>query len=161
MSKSRRSGVAQILDDLARLCERCGPWDAVLFTGDLVQSGKPEEFEAMQREFLDPLWERLDRLGSGGARLLAVPGNHDLVRPDANADDPAAETLLRPERVVDVAGRFWGNPAISDRAVIDRAFTPYSEWWAQDPRRPEGLICGTLPGDFAVSLPLGDPRSGS
>ncbi len=37
---------APFLDDLARLHELCGPWDAVLFTGDFVQSGEPAQFEA-------------------------------------------------------------------------------------------------------------------
>jgi 3',5'-cyclic AMP phosphodiesterase CpdA len=43
------------LDDLGALHDRCGPWDAVLFTGDLVQSGEPDQFAAMQRQVLDPL----------------------------------------------------------------------------------------------------------
>ena len=30
------------LDDIAKLHGRCGPWDAVLFTGDLVQSGQAQ-----------------------------------------------------------------------------------------------------------------------
>jgi hypothetical protein len=47
------------LDSLAALHERCGRWDAVLFTGDLVQSGETAQFEKMQAEVLDPLWEKL------------------------------------------------------------------------------------------------------
>jgi hypothetical protein len=43
-----------LLDDLEKLHARCGPWDAVLFTGDLVQSGESEQFEAMQRQVLTP-----------------------------------------------------------------------------------------------------------
>ena len=78
------------LDSLAELHERCGPWDAVLFTGDLVQSGESAQFERMKAEVLDPLWQKLDELGSGDAVLLAVPGNHDLYRPNPDDDDPAA-----------------------------------------------------------------------
>jgi hypothetical protein len=37
----------------------CGPWDAVLFTGDLVQSGESAQFKEMQTEVLDPLWRTL------------------------------------------------------------------------------------------------------
>ncbi len=36
----------------------------------------------MQEQVLDPLWQRLEELGAGHAKLIAVPGNHDLVRPD-------------------------------------------------------------------------------
>ena len=53
------------LDSLADLHERCGRWHAVLFTGDLVQSGESAQFEKMQAEVLDPLWQTLDELGSG------------------------------------------------------------------------------------------------
>ena len=45
------------LESLAALHERCGPWDTVLFTGDLVQSGKSEQFREMQTEVLNPLWD--------------------------------------------------------------------------------------------------------
>lgn len=69
------------LDDLAELHKLSGPWQAVLFTGDLVQQGKSEEFEEMQQKVLDRLREKLTELGSGDAVLLAVPGNHDLYRP--------------------------------------------------------------------------------
>src|SRR5579862_4735216 len=70
------------LDDLNLLHAKTGPWQAVLFTGDLVQSGKSSEFDDMQREVLDRLWGKLRELGSEDAVLLAVPGNHDLCRPD-------------------------------------------------------------------------------
>ena len=37
------------LDDLNRLYERCGPWDLVLFTGDITQHGLPDEFDRSLR----------------------------------------------------------------------------------------------------------------
>src|SRR6185436_4980310 len=69
------------LEDLEDLHKATGPWQAVLFTGDFVQSGRSEEFREMQKEVLDRLWEKLQKLGSGDAVLLGVPGNHDLFRP--------------------------------------------------------------------------------
>jgi 3',5'-cyclic AMP phosphodiesterase CpdA len=66
-------------EDLAAMHDRSGPWDLVVFTGDLTQRGSAEEFDALS-ETLDDLWVYLGRLGSV-PRLLAVPGNHDLVRP--------------------------------------------------------------------------------
>src|SRR5947207_15969570 len=86
---------APFLEDLERLHDRSGPWDAVLFTGDLVQSGEPGQFRDMQREVLDRVWDKLGKLGSGEAVLLAVPGNHDLRRPEKKSDNPARDTLLR------------------------------------------------------------------
>ncbi|HYN76721.1 MAG TPA: metallophosphoesterase, partial [Lamprocystis sp. (in: g-proteobacteria)] len=143
------------LDDIAKLHGLCGPWDAVLFTGDLVQSGEPEQFEAMQREFLDPLWARLDKLGSGDAKLLAVPGNHDLIRPDPKLDNPAAHRLLERDGFDRVRDWFWDRPACSYRTVIDEAFTPYLNWWCSAPHRAAPVTCGMLPGDFATTLPVG------
>ena len=67
------------LNDVGRLHQRCGPFDLVFFTGDLVQSGKAEEFKRVN-EFLSRLWAKLQQLGSSPI-LLALPGNHDLVRP--------------------------------------------------------------------------------
>jgi len=38
-------------DDLKKLHEKCGPWDLVLFTGDLTQRGSAEEFQKVNPEF--------------------------------------------------------------------------------------------------------------
>ena len=71
------------LESLEALHQRCGPWQAVLFTGDLVQSGAPAQFAEMQAEVLDSLWEKLTALGSGDAVFLAVPGNSRSLPPKA------------------------------------------------------------------------------
>src|SRR5436853_1607974 len=61
-------------DDLARVHEKSGPWHAVLFTGDLVQSGIADQFEQLEESVLSPLWEHLSALGSKDAILFTVPG---------------------------------------------------------------------------------------
>ncbi len=121
------------LDSLAALHEHSGRWHAVLFTGDLVQSGETAQFERMQTEVLDPLWRKLEELGSGDAVLLAVPGNHDLFRPDPDDDDPAAERLLEDDGFERVRGKFWDRPAGSYRRVVTNAFGAYSQWWDEAP----------------------------
>jgi 3',5'-cyclic AMP phosphodiesterase CpdA len=63
----------QFFEDLTELHKTCGPWDAVLFTGDFVQRGSKEEFDKLN-ELLDPLWVHLASLGPTPV-LLAVPGN--------------------------------------------------------------------------------------
>ncbi|GAB6141738.1 hypothetical protein JCM14076_24670 [Methylosoma difficile] len=139
-------------DDLALLHDLSGPWDAVLFTGDLVQRGKSEEFNQLQAEFLDRLWQKLDELGSGAAQLLAVPGNHDLFRPDKSK--PAAHMLMLPGGFDAIAETFWDSekPDNEYRIVINEAFAPYREWWQNTPKRPSTIKHGLLPGDFASSL---------
>lgn len=148
------------LDDLVALHKLCGPWDAVLFTGDLVQSGKSEEFKKMQAEVLAPLWRKLQELGSGDAVLLAVPGNHDLYRPDPNEDNPAAERLLEVGGYEKVQDKFWQQPTGSYRRVINHAFAAYLEWWNQAPHRPANLKTSLLPGDFAATLEKSGKRIG-
>jgi tetratricopeptide (TPR) repeat protein len=148
------------LDSLAALHERCGPWDAVLFTGDLVQSGETAQFEKMQAEVLDPLWERLRELGSGDAVLLAVPGNHDLYRPNPLDDNPAVDVLLEEggfQRIEEK--KFWDQPAGGYRRVINDAFAAYSQWWNKAAHRP-AVNVGALPGDFSTTLLCNGRRIG-
>jgi predicted MPP superfamily phosphohydrolase len=140
------------LDSLAPLRERCGPWDAVLFTGDFVQSGKAAQFAELQTEVLEPLWERLGELGSGNAVLLAVPGNHDLYRPNPQEDNAAIDALLDKDGFKRIEEKFWDQPAGGYRRVVNDAFAPYSEWWGKAPHRPGGVKVGILPGDFSVTL---------
>ncbi|MDL2354439.1 MAG: metallophosphoesterase [Pseudomonadota bacterium] len=147
-------------DDLAEMHKRTGPWQVVFFTGDLVQQGRAQEFAAMQREVLDRLWRKLHELGSGDAVLLAVPGNHDLVRPDPAPDDPARDKLLEKERFAEVAARFWGKPDGGYRRVVNTAFAAYSDWWGSASQRPRSLQNGILPGDFACTLDCGDHAVG-
>lgn len=114
----------------------------------------------MQQNFLDPLWERLHELGSSEAKLLAVPGNHDLLRPDSKSDNPASDTLLSEDGFARVADRFWADSACSYRGVIDEAFAPYLDWWNLVSHRPNSITCGALPGDFAVTLSVADHSIG-
>jgi tetratricopeptide (TPR) repeat protein len=148
------------LDSLASLHERCGPWDAVLFTGDLVQSGETAQFEKMQAEVLDPLWKKLRELGSGDAVLLAVPGNHDLYRPNPNEDNAAIDVLLEKDDFQRIETKFWDQPAGAYRRVINDAFAAYSQWWDKAPRRLGDIKTGALPGDFSATLQRGDRRIG-
>jgi 3',5'-cyclic AMP phosphodiesterase CpdA len=135
------------LESLTALHERCGPWQAVLFTGDLVQSGESAQFTRMQAEVLDPLWQKLTELGSGDAVFLSVPGNHDLYRPRPELpdfDDPAMETLLRRDGFNSIEAKFWQQPSGTYRRAINNAFAAYTEWWEKAPRRPAGLSGGAV-----------------
>lgn len=147
-------------DDLAKLHDTTGPWQAVLFTGDLVQQGMSEEFRGMQKEVLDRLWVELKKLGSGDAKLLAVPGNHDLFRPKPEEDNPAMERLLEDGGFQRIADKFWNNPSVSYRSAVNNVFGAYSQWWKTAPHRAPGIRDGLLPGDFACTLEHGGRRIG-
>ena len=143
-------GVKDILfEDLERLHERSGPWDLLLFTGDLTQRGRADEFDAFSAA-LEPLWRRIEALGSS-PRLLAVPGNHDLVRPEPTL--PEVLILQRWAEFPAVQDDFWRDPASPYRRLVDRVFANYSEWLARCPfPRPAKLTPGILPGDFAATI---------
>ena len=150
-------GVREILfADLEKLHERCGPWDLVLFSGDLTQRAAPEEFERLTQT-LTQLWEHLKALGSTPS-LLAVPGNHDLVRPDPRR--PETLVLARWPTYPEVQVEFWRDPTSPYRKVVDQAFANYSDWLARQPFCALKLQPGLLPGDFSTVLTKGGLRLG-
>ena len=71
----------QFQTSLTELHGRCGPWDLILFTGDLAFSGQRVEYEQVDA-FLTTLKGTLKDLDpQSNPLVLAVPGNHDLSRP--------------------------------------------------------------------------------
>lgn len=152
----------EFFKDLARLHAKSGPWDFVLFTGDLTQRGTAEEFQALD-ETLDAIWKHLRALGSEEPVLLAVPGNHDLVRPPPGSE--ALQTLMTWHEDASVRQRFWGDASADVRALVHEAFRPFSEWrarWFERHPPPPSVTLrdGILPGDFSATLQRGDVRLG-
>jgi len=145
-------------DDLGFLIKQAGGLDLVCFTGDLTQQGRKDEF-AQVGLFLARLWEHFDKLGQRPC-LLAVPGNHDLVRPAEK--DPVLLTLTKLWADPMVGPEFWNDPQSPYRHLIEDAFANYREWWEglQLPRLPAGPAAGMLPGDFAVSFAKNGLRIG-
>jgi hypothetical protein len=149
----------KFFDDLLKLHKLSGPWDAVLFTGDLVYSGK--EFSDMEDDFLIRLWKTLRELNSGDAVLLAVPGNHDLVRPKSSPPKPAVRVLLEEKGFQNIYSEFWSDPKCDYRKVCANCFSNYQTWWEKVPFRGETEIkYGMLPGDFTATLPISGHRIG-
>ncbi|EDM81113.1 Extracellular ligand-binding receptor [Plesiocystis pacifica SIR-1] len=140
------------LDDLERLHDRCGPWQVVAFTGDLTQRGSAEEFERLD-ETLGELSEHLARLGSTPA-LLAVPGNHDLVRPKRMR---AVHRLIANwEAQPDVHTELWDDEESEYREALEAIFEPFCAWWTKRMAAlPEdwSVRAGVLPGDWSVTIP--------
>lgn len=135
---------AALFEDLTKVSEQAGPWDLVLFTGDLTQKGSPAEFARLE-ETLGELWAHLAKLGSHPL-LLAVPGNHDLMRPDKN--DPCLAALDQWQSNPRVRESFWTHSAYL--TLIREAFAPYQAFWDRAAQRPPtGVTPGHLPGDFA------------
>ncbi len=145
--------------DLKKLHEKSGPWDLVLFTGDLTNRGSAEEFKKLNI-FLEELWKEFKRLGSS-PKLLAVPGNHDLVRPNWN-DDPDVQSNDDPDESEfwnDVQSEFWNTK--SPEHKVTEAFKNYTNWLKNPPSKVvDNLKHGILPGDFSVTIEKGDAKLG-
>jgi predicted MPP superfamily phosphohydrolase len=142
-----------VFSDLKELSHHCGPWDLVLFTGDLVQKGSAEEYAKLDIN-LEKLMNRLRDLGRDPI-LLAVPGNHDLLRPSAMASQ--ARALRDWGNDQELRDHFWKVPESEYRTFIDGLFASYTEWWERwRTTHPflsgDVFTPGLLPGDFSLSL---------
>ncbi len=155
---------AELLRDLEHMREQTGAWDLVVFSGDIVHSGQREQFDKAQA-FLGRLW-RAFREWDCEPRLVTVPGNHDLARPD---DDLAATLLARWEEVP-FRQDFWGEDEGGYRGRVRQTLAAYERWWeglcrapapASTPTPPDELsrlpvlapsATGGLPGDFTSTF---------
>lgn len=151
----------EVLKDLARLHDQSGPWHMVIVAGDLSMRGSPAELDEAERT-LEDLLEFLRSLGSNPA-LLAVPGNHDMVRADAPATGMQALRRWRDDPRIE--REFWTDPDSPGRRLVDRALSPWERWWDRRLERGFGdsvtsYRAGLLPGDFTVSARAGDLEMG-
>ena len=137
-------------DDLERLRKKCGPWQLVFFTGDLVQKGSKGEFDRLDRDILKPLWDHFNKLGCNPL-LLAVPGNHDLIRPIKGSS--AVDYLLHSDLFHEIADKVFDDPHSEYKKVIDSAFLNYDNWnKTRCSSTGFHIEFGLLPGDFSVTI---------
>lgn len=73
----------QILKDIRRHLESHGAIDLVVFSGDLTQMAKEEEFDSVFSDLME-LWSVFSEYRTC-PKLVVVPGNHDLTRPAADS----------------------------------------------------------------------------
>jgi len=145
------SNVEEIFfNDLKLLFDRDGAWDMVLFTGDLTQRGTKAEFDEVDK-LLQKLWSRFKEWGFT-PKLLAIPGNHDLVRP-ADESDASLINLLNNWHLPAVQKPFWEKTDSPQRGLISNAFQPFTEWWKNTLiPKPDVFSHGLLPGDCSASF---------
>ena len=137
-----------LFNDIEQLIPTIGNIDVVFFTGDIVNSGSQNEYITFET-FLQKLWRCFDTLGQR-PRLIAVPGNHDLIRNDNSMVDimttweKEKESFLR-EYHTDYQG-----------CTFARTFSNYIDWWNNkkwdtNQYKPAGIDIGVFPGDFTYS----------
>lgn len=141
--------------DLEDLCKRTGGWDLVLVTGDLTQQGNRKEFNELSST-LQKITEKLASLGSNIA-VLAVPGNHDLVRPKPLAPETIALKSWHDDSMADLREMFWSDEGETNqyRQAIESAFMNYTAWWKVHCQQLPAWVTiknGLLPGDFSATI---------
>jgi len=150
---------SELLNDLKRLHERAGSVDFVIFSGDLVQKGTAEEykrFHAIINSLLDRISERQAR-----PKLITVPGNHDLVRPDAISPEGIALKQFWKDQALRT--QLWEKQGRSYRQFLDTTFKNYTDWRSSAieagiHEKPENI--GILPGDASYVLDVNGEQFG-
>jgi hypothetical protein len=134
--------------------------DLVVFSGDLVFSGLPEQFRDGVDPFCVRLWSHFKKHRLGDPILLTVPGNHDLQRPSSYGEDAALKTLHSFFDNEGVRGSIFSVESGDLLALIQRAFGSYSEWQIrntgyqvyENKLHEANYERGKLPGDFSYRL---------
>ncbi|MDB5742351.1 MAG: putative phosphohydrolase [Polaromonas sp.] len=149
---------SQLYEDLQSLHRRAGPWDAVIFSGDLTQSGSEAEFDKLT-ELLSVLWTHFKSLGSN-PQLVVVPGNHDLTRPSEL--DPTGLVMAQWWNEAAVRNDFWRSEASVYRRALSKWFKNFESWCERlskaIPMAP--FTKGLLPGDISATIEKGSQRLG-
>jgi hypothetical protein len=164
----------KITKALDHLLEKSGPWDVIFFTGDLVQYGKKEEFDDLEKTFLATFKKDLAKRLGYEPVMLAIPGNHDLDRSALLQFPATTRSLLDPNEYVNVSGQLFRSPEEGmepeSRLAISAAFRNYSNWWSAhvestwgrdnvkrigtrrlEVTKPRG---GIMPGDFSATITI-------
>ncbi|MGO6985643.1 metallophosphoesterase family protein [Rhizobium leguminosarum] len=149
---------AKLFDDLRALYEQIGPWDAVIFSGDMTQKGDEEEFIEVERRLIE-LWALFRELGFE-PELIVVPGNHDVQRP--STDDPEALLLKMWFDVDQVRKGFFDDPPTRYRQAVESSLANYTKWM----ERIRAVLpvarakTGMMPGDQLIELQKDNLRVG-
>lgn len=114
----------EFLDDLARIHDQSGPWDFILFSGDLARAGLTSEFDVFAK-VIEKVLAKASGLGST-CKVITVPGNHDLSRPSTiNPNYLAIKDFVSNE---ELQQDFWGKDESGTRAFVRSCFDNYSKW---------------------------------
>lgn len=159
-----------LVNDFDRLCELTGQegWDAVFFTGDIVNTGDSEQFKKAGVK-IKRLVEKLPRYGRT-PKVFFVPGNHDLKRiiKSTNIEEKQLQSNIR-----QLVSSWFGNDkslfsdffdapdqCIFKKSVVDRVFSNYTSFVEQCQNKDVDFNPGILPGDFSATLGNDDLKIG-
>ena len=140
----------ELFKDFDFIKSELGKIDVVFFTGDLTQSGKKEEFDELTA-LLKEMWVQFNKMGSNPL-LIAIPGNHDLNRPDQTR---AVVKVLKNYQIdEELKENFWKG--IIERSenyeLIEQCFKNFTTWYEQIDLPKPVLTFGLLPGDISANF---------
>jgi len=144
----------ELFRDIEYIKEQIGKIDIVFFTGDLTQSGGKEEFDELTA-FLKELWSHFNKLSSNPF-LIAIPGNHDLNRPDPTR---AVVKVLRNYHLdLELQEGLWEGLAMKSEyyEVIRQSFANFNNWYKEISVPKPNFIEGLVPGDIATEIKIND-----
>ena len=144
-------------DDMHQQLAAIGPWDLVIFSGDLTQSGAHEEFERLGA-ILTELWDKFKTWGFE-PKLIVLPGNHDVLRTPSLS--PELRLLRRWWDEHDIHRDFFNSVGNPYHRASHSLFTEYSAWTKRDTGLP--ILPGTpglLPGDQSHIINCGPEKIG-
>ncbi|MGY4641662.1 metallophosphoesterase family protein [Pseudomonas sp. TE24901] len=149
----------QILKDLRRHLVEHGAIDLVVFSGDLTQMAKEEEFAAVLSD-LREFWAVFSEYETC-PKLVVVPGNHDLTRPAADCSLlMAVENFRKRSSVRDSLTKDDGSEY---RKELNAAFSNYENFITSLENSEIPLAAtsrGIFPGDCAGVIEVNGLRVG-
>jgi predicted phosphodiesterase/tetratricopeptide (TPR) repeat protein len=145
--------------DLETALNRSGNIDLIVFSGDMVQMGTREEFDKFD-EIMGGIVDRIAEFQSR-PQIIALPGNHDLVRPDRWAGQSVA--LSRYWEEPELREHFWDTKGGDYRSFIAEAFANFTDWQnrkIEDGSHVRPITIGILPGDASYVVETASGRLG-
>jgi len=146
----------ELFKDIEYIKEQIGNIDIVFFTGDLSQSGKKEEFDELTA-FLNELWSHFNKLGSN-PYFIAIPGNHDLTRPDASR--AVVKVLRNYNSDLELHEDLWIGLANKGEFydLINNCFLNFNNWYKGINLPKPQLTYGLVPGDIAATININNVK---
>ena len=120
----RKVVLDSLLEDIRERTRKVSPdlehIDLIIFSGDIANKGKKEEYDSVITHLLDPL---LEITGVPPSRLFIIPGNHDL---DRTSFELLPEAILRPFTSTNEVQEWLNNKRKLDRLLEPfQAFTDF------------------------------------
>lgn len=142
-----------LFSDLGNIHDKVGGIDLVIFSGDLTQKATEDEYKKLN-DVLSDVWELFKSHGAN-PKFFSVPGNHDLLRPNAAA--PAVMMMKKWWESPEVRDAFWKDNPKDYRKLINSAFSNYKKWIDELSKSSIPVVQlshGLLPGDSSAELDI-------